>query len=330
MAIKQPSELMTIDKKIRILIAGFPGICKTTLGLSAPKPLLIDTDRGIDRVMAVHRKPFIQPENYGELLNDLTVENLQDFETLVFDTGGQLLKLMAEWAKKINTANGQRDGSLSQKGWGTVGREFESLMNRAYYDLNKNIVVIFHAREEKDNDVLKLRILVEGQTKDNVYQPMDLAGFIEMKNNRRVITFGNNERHFGKCCHGIQQSIVIPELNENTPNNFLTLLFSQVNENIRKETELCEKSNEEYGAVMSDITKIIDSIKDVKTVKTAAEKLKNIEHKKTSLAESQLLFKQKLAELNLKYNKETGDYNVKTQITGKSGKAEDVNDPQSA
>ncbi|MCL2774840.1 MAG: ATP-binding protein [Oscillospiraceae bacterium] len=315
MAIKQPYELMTIDKKIRILIAGFPGICKTTLGLSAPKPLLIDTDRGIDRVMAVHRKPFIQPDSYEELLRDLTVENLTDFETLVFDTGGQLLKLMAEWAKRASPANGQKDGTLTKKGYGVIGKGFENLMNKAYYQLNKNVVVIFHAKEVTEDEKTKLRILVEGQTKDTVYQPMDLAGFIDMQGNRRIVEFGNTERHFGKCCHGISPKMEIPQLNEDTPNDFLTNLFRQINENIRKEAELCERSNAEYSAVMAVITKIIDSMTDIKTVKKAAENLKNINHVKTSLTESQLLFRKKLDELNLKYNKETGDYNVKPSKT---------------
>jgi len=110
--IKQPSELITMNKKIRLLIAGFPGIYKSTLGLSAPRPLLIDTDRGIDRVAAHHRQPFIQPENYEELLGDLKAENLREFETLVFDTGGQLLKLMAEWVKRQNPS--ARDWQLLQ------------------------------------------------------------------------------------------------------------------------------------------------------------------------------------------------------------------------
>ncbi|MCL2775874.1 MAG: ATP-binding protein [Oscillospiraceae bacterium] len=194
-------------------------------------------------------------------------------------------------------------------------------MNRAYYELNKHVVVIFHAKEVMEDDKTKLRILVEGQNKDNIWQPMDLGGFIEMQGNKRIITFGNNERHFGKCCHGISPRMEIPQLNEDIPNDFLTNLFRQINENARKEAELCEKSNEEYGAVVSDIMKIIDSIKDVKTVKTAAEKLKNIEHIKTSLTKSQLLFRKKLDELNLKYNKETGDYSVKSGKTETTGNA---------
>lgn len=313
MAIKQPQELITMNKKVRLLIAGYPGISKTTTALSAPKPLLIDVDKGIDRVAAQYRQPFIQPENYEELLDDLTVDNLKDYETLIFDTGGQLLKLIAEWAKRQNTANAQKDGSLSLKGYGAVGREFESLMNRAYYELNKNVVVIFHAKEEKEGDILKLRILVEGQTKDNVWQPIDIGGFIEIQNGKRVITFANTERHFGKCCHGIPPSIVIPQLNENSPNNFLTWLFGQVNENIKKEAERVEQIKSEYTDVITEITGIIGSVVDSVTAKKAGEILKKVNHRLTSLSESQVLFRRKLEELNLKYDKGTGDYVAKSE-----------------
>ena len=41
------------EKKIRMLLAGPPGIGKSTLAMSAPAPLLIDTDGGFDRVIAM-------------------------------------------------------------------------------------------------------------------------------------------------------------------------------------------------------------------------------------------------------------------------------------
>ena len=151
-----------------MLIAGYPGIGKTTLALSAPRPLHIDCDFGLDRVEARYRVPFIQPQSYDELLADLVPKNLRDFETLVFDTGGQLLTLMSLWAMKKDPKYGQRDGTLSLKGYGFVGKEFMRLMDYCFYELKKHIVMVFHAVEEKDGDNTRLRIKVEGQTKNNV------------------------------------------------------------------------------------------------------------------------------------------------------------------
>ena len=110
--IKKPSEIINTENKFRVLVAGYPGIGKTTLGLSAPKPLLIDVDFGINRVMASARKDFIQPESYEELLNDLK-EDLSDYETIVVDTGGKLLDLMKNYVIKNDIKNAKKDGSLS-------------------------------------------------------------------------------------------------------------------------------------------------------------------------------------------------------------------------
>ncbi len=61
--IKKPNELINDCTRIRLLIAGFPGIGKPTLGLSSPKPLHIDVDLGATRVAPIYRKDVIQPEH---------------------------------------------------------------------------------------------------------------------------------------------------------------------------------------------------------------------------------------------------------------------------
>ena len=209
--------------------AGYPGIGKSTLALSAPNPLHIDVDFGIDRIEPRYRKAYIQPSSYDEILEDLTPENVKDFDTLVFDTGGKLISLMSLWAIKKDLKYGQRDGSLSLKGYGFVGKEFVRLMDYCFYELQKNIVIVFHATEEKDGDNTRLRIKVEGQTKNNVWEPMDLGGFVEMYGNDRTIGFSNCERYFAKGTRGISGVRKIPALTPTSPNDFLTKLFAQYN-----------------------------------------------------------------------------------------------------
>ena len=227
--IRNPNDIQDGAKKIRMLIAGYPGIGKSTLALSAPRPLHIDCDFGIDRIEPRYRMPYIQPRSYDEILNDLKPENLKDFETLVFDTAGKLITLMGLWAIKQNPKYGQRDGSLSLKGYGFVGRESVRLMDYCFYELKKNIVVVFHATEEKDGDNTRLRIKVEGQTKNNVWEPMDLGGFVEMYGNDRTIGFSNCERYFAKGTRGIHGVYKIPALGPGSPNDFLTKLFEEYN-----------------------------------------------------------------------------------------------------
>ena len=276
--IKRPDEVVQTTKKIRMIIAGFPGIGKTTLGLSAPKPLLIDVDRGIDRVQAKNRKDFTQPISYEELLQDLK-SDLSSYETLVFDTGGKLLDLMKPYVIKQDSKNGQKDGTtLSIKGYGAVGKEFQRLMDYAYYNLNKNVVVLFHAKEDKDGEATKLRILVEGSTKDNVWQPMDLGGFMEMYNGKRTIGFDNCERYYAKGTHGIKGVIELPDLdNPNIPNDFLTKLFEKVNESIREEATYFEEQKKNYEKVMSEVGNSIENMTE-ESIDSVMEILKTAKH----------------------------------------------------
>lgn len=311
--IKKPNEMKNVKKKIRILIAGFPGIGKTTLALSAPKPLHIDVDRGVDRVKAQNRKDFTQPETYEELLQDLN-SDLSEYETLVFDTGGKLLDLMKPYVIKQDSKNGQKDGqTLSIKGYGAVGKEFQRLMDYAYYTLNKNIVVIFHSKEDKDGEATKLRILIEGSTKDNVWQPMDLGGFIEMYNGKRTIGFDNCERYYAKGTHGIKGIIELPDLdNPNNQNDFLTKLFDKVNENISKESEYFEEQKSRYEEVMNEIAPKINEMKE-DNIQEIIDLIKNTEHILTSEKELKHKFKEKVEKLELVWNKDTKKYEKKVE-----------------
>lgn len=301
--IRNPNEIQEGAKKIRMLIAGYPGIGKSTLALSAPRPLHIDVDFGIDRIEPRYRKPYIQPKSYDEILEDLTPINVQDFDTLVFDTGGKLISLMSQWAIKKDVKYGQRDGSLSLKGYGFIGREFQRLMDYCFYELDKHIVVVFHAIEEKDGDNTRLRIKVEGQTKNNVWEPMDLGGFVEIQGNNRTIGFSNCERYFAKGTRGIHGVWQVPELGPDKPNDFLTRLFAQYNALSAAEVAQNAEEQEAYEAAMAEGREIVAGITDADSANAAMSKIKAVNHALTSKKEVNAAFNAKIKELGLFYDK---------------------------
>ncbi len=301
--IRNPNEIQEGAKKIRMLIAGYPGIGKSTLALSAPRPLHIDVDFGIDRIEPRYRKPYIQPKSYDEILEDLTPLNVKDFDTLVFDTGGKLISLMSQWAIKKDVKYGQRDGSLSLKGYGFIGREFQRLMDYCFYELDKHIVVVFHAIEEKDGDNTRLRIKVEGQTKNNVWEPMDLGGFVEIQGNNRTIGFSNCERYFAKGTRGIHGVWQVPELGPDKPNDFLTRLFAQYNALSAAEVAQNAEEQEAYEAAMAEGREIVAGITDDDSANAAMSKIKAVNHALTSKKEVNAAFNAKIKELGLFYDK---------------------------
>lgn len=301
--IRNPNEIQEGTKKIRMLIAGYPGIGKSTLALSSPNPLHIDVDFGIDRIEPRYRKPYIQPQSYDEILEDLTPINLQDFDTLVFDTGGKLISLMSLWAIKKDPKYGQRDGSLSLKGYGFVGKEFVRLMDYCFYELQKNIVIVFHATEEKDGDNTRLRIKVEGQTKNNVWEPMDLGGFVEIYGNDRTIGFSNCERYFAKGTRGISGIRKIPALGPTSPNDFLTKLFDEYNARATAEVKQNAADQAAYEAAMIQGTEIISGITDADSANAAMPKYKAIKHALTSNKELGVIWNKKIEDCGLFFDK---------------------------
>ena len=305
--IQKPENIIPSEKKIRMLIAGYPGIGKSTLALSAPRPLHIDCDFGIDRVEPQYRKPFIQPGSYAELQNDLQPGNLADYDTLVFDTGGKLITLMSQWAIQQDPKYGQRDGSLSLKGYGFVGREFVRLMDYCFYTLKKHIVIIFHATEEKDGDNTRLRIKVEGQTKNNVWEPMDLGGFMEMQGNDRTIGFSNCERYFAKGTRGIHGIYKIPDLKDHK-NDFLTWLFNEYNKKSEAEVAAATEQQQKYTWAMAVGREIISNVTDAETANKAIKAMATLEHALTSKKELDVEWKAKIKGLGLTYNKTTKTY----------------------
>lgn len=309
--IRNPNEIRDGEKKIRMLIAGYPGIGKSTLALSAPNPLHIDVDFGIDRIEPRYRKPYIQPRDYQEILDDLTPINTQDYDTLVFDTGGKLISLMSIWAIKKDPKYGQRDGSLSLKGYGFIGKEFVRLMDYCFYELQKNIVIVFHATEEKDGDNTRLRIKVEGQTKNNVWEPMDLGGFVEMYGKDRTIGFSNCERYFAKGTRGISGIHKIPSLTPTSPNDFLTRLFAEYNAISAQEAEKNAEAQAAYDAAMKKGVEIIKTVVDVETANAAMPDFKAISHALTSEKELNSIWNGKIKACGLMFDKVLKQYTPK-------------------
>ena len=300
--IQKVNELNFTNKKIAMIIAGVPGVGKTTLALSSPKPLLVDLDDGLDRVEAPFRKDRIVCSDYDELVNDLSGD-LSGYETIVIDTGGKLLNFLKPVVIKQDAKNGQRNGELSLKGYGAIKKAFSNFVNFVK-SKDKNLIMVFHASEVNlANDVIGLRIRMEGSSKDEVWDDMDLGGFVEMIGNKRHISFSNNDRFYAKGTHGISGSFEIPTLGTGIENNFITMLFKMYNDNLRLETE-------HYNAYLKlmEYKNTINKIDGLKGLKTAFKDIQSFEHILSSKAELWFALTEKAKELGFKYDKATNDF----------------------
>ena len=323
--IVKPESMTFADKKIRMLIAGYPGIGKTTLALSAPAPLYIDVDLSaerIDRNVLNMAKGVTQPRDYEELRADLGVgcsdmelqavrNALADYQTIVIDTGGKLLALMGQYGMKTEPKYRKRDGSLSLQGYGWLGKEFQRFLDHCIYQLDKHIVIIFHTVEEKDGDDTKLRIKAEGSSKNSVWEVMDLGGFMEMRGNIRTIGFSNCERYFAKGTRGVHGVMQIPELAPGVPNDFLTKLFTQYNAVSAAESEKAAAEKKASEAVMAAGRSLIESVTDLATANEALPGFQSLPEALTAKRELRAEWNAKCKSLGLFYDKVLGKYTPK-------------------
>lgn len=302
--ITKPSEMKFNDKKLAVIIAGVAGIGKTTLALSSPKPLLVDLDKGVSRVEAKYRTDTAVVNSYDELINDLRNSDLSDYETIVIDTGGKLLEFLKPVVIKEDSKNGKRDGNLSLQGYGAVKRKFADFISFVK-SLNKHLVLVFHATEVNlPNDITGLRIRMEGSSKDEVWDDIDVGGFIEMKGKTRTIGFSNCERYYAKGTHGIHGEYEIPTLDKNSKNTFLTDLFKKIKDDLNNEVIELNK----YNQVMKEMTPLIENVNNLESVNSAFNQITSVSHYLTSKDELWFRLNNKAKSLGYKYDRTTNQF----------------------
>lgn len=305
MAFVKPEAMDFSDQTFSAIIYGSPGVGKTTLALSAPDPVLIDFDRGVSRVRARHRKTSIICNTYEEVRADVESPEMAEFKTLVIDTGGSFVTFLKDWAMRVKGAR-QKNGEFnSLKGFGYVKSEFNDFTEYVKTVLNKNIIYVFHSQEQADKDGNPTqRLMCEGSVRNTVWNPCDFGGYVQMIGSQRMICFSPEQEYFAKGTHGITGRWPVPELDDATPNDFMSRLFDQARANIIKERDQYAPIREQYEAVMASVREIVANVVDAETAYAAAASIPALEHALTSKKEASALLKSKTDELGLRYTKD--------------------------
>lgn len=258
--IKKPNELITSKVKLKGLIYGQPGIGKTSLALSAPKPLLIDFDNGLRRVAKQYQTDSVQVESYQDLLDILTKEDISNYETIVIDTLGKMIDRIADWLAISNPKVKQADGQLSMKGWGNVKAEFQRLL-KLLENKNKSVIFIAHEKEEKVGDEIMKRPDVAGSSGKDIVKELDFMGYMSMKGGKRTIDLAPNEAYYAKNSLGLDSFLEYKPLAG--VNNFLSqAIFTAYQEKLKKD----EKLAQEYDLLIDGLKTKINSINDIDTL----------------------------------------------------------------
>ena len=300
MPIVKPTEMNFSNKNIIAIISGLPGTGKTTLALSAPDVLLIDTDEGMARVNPDHRKDASICKTYEEVLADIKAAEGQ-YKTIVIDTCGALIEYMKDWAMRTDPKASKKDGGFSLQGYGIIKSEFIRLSA----ELRKkfNVIFLFHESMTKVDENVFYELVVEGSARTLVYQPADLAAHLFIQNGKRYLGFTPTEQYSAKSAYGIKGLIEVPELKEGEENNFLTKLFAKVRANLAAESAALSPEKEKYDIAISIAKRMVDSVNSPEQVQEVFEGLKRLEHALTSEKEATAMLKARCKELDIVFDK---------------------------
>jgi len=306
--ITKPNELAISKIKLKGLIYGQPGVGKTSLALSAPKPLLIDFDNGLRRVEKQYQTDSVQVESYQNLLDILTKENISSYETIVIDTLGKTIDRMGDWLAISNPKLKLSDGQLSQKGWGSVKGQFQKLL-KLLEGRDKSVIFISHEREERVDDKVNKRIDVAGSAGKDVIKELDFVGYMSIQAGKRTIDLSPNENCYTKNSLGINSFLEYKPLTGT--NNFLSVaIFDAYQEKLKKNDEL----SKEYDNLIEDLKTKIGNIKDLDQLNAYYDQFYNKHDKLWSSYQVEAsLLKVKVKELGFEFDKEAKEFKVKTK-----------------
>lgn len=207
MKIISGTEAIPVEHPV-FLIFGQPGIGKSSIGYSAADPLLLDADKGAHR--AVNRRDTLVVESWKDIAEITDArEALAPYQTIVPDTAGRVLDLLALHIIEDNPKMGRGDGSLTLPGFGALKARFAQWLTKLRQH-GKDVVLLAHAKEEKDGDSLIWRPDMTGASYGELMKQADFVGFLYMRGRDRVLDFSPTDRWVGKNPAGWQPLVVPP------------------------------------------------------------------------------------------------------------------------
>ena len=302
--IKKPHEL-TVQKNIKALIYGQPGIGKTTFALSAPNPILLDFDGGVHRVDTVHQKDTLQVETWQDVLTELNDGTFSNYQSIVIDTAGKMLDAMSLYLIKQNPKLGKSNGALSLQGYGERKAEFNNFIKRISA-IGKHIIFVAHEKEEKEGDGKYIRPEIGGSSGNDLYKELDLIGYMEAIGKKKTISFLPQEKYYAKNACGLTETIEITELKDGISNNYFEKNIVGV---YQKTLEDRKEKVAEYNQLIDVINGKIDAIVDAETANEVVDWAKSYDnHIWSSKIVASQGISEKCKELGLTINKTSKKY----------------------
>ncbi|PRY51497.1 AAA domain-containing protein [Arcticibacter pallidicorallinus] len=310
--IRKPAELQ-VQKTIKALIYGQPGLGKSTLALSAPSPLHLDFDRGVHRVNPAHHKDTLQVDSWEDVLEVLS-DDISSYKTIIIDTAGKMLDFMTAYLIKNDPKLGKPDGSLTLQGYGARKGAFVAFL-RQVDQLGKHLIFVAHDKEEKDGEQKIVRPEIGGSSSGDLIKELDLVGYMEAKGKARTISFDPCEKYYGKNTCNLQSVIKLSVLIDDKgspvqdkPNDLLTQIIADYQVYLEKRKVITKQYNE----LMTAVKENLDLVTDASTANEFVQWVTKMDHIWDSKVQAGQLFKAKQKSLGLILNPKNQQYEKST------------------
>lgn len=304
--IKKATELQ-ISKTVKMMIYGQAGMGKTTLALSAPKPLLLDFDNGVKRVNNAQLADVgIVPIKNWQEVQQVLRENLSDYETIVVDTIGKMMDFIIAYRCGFGTPRIQD--------WSTINNDFQQFV-RTLNDLNKNIIFVAHRDVQTDGNSRVFVPALRPKNYNSIVTELDLLGYVQMRNEngyqKRTITFDPTDVSDGKNTCNMPSVMNIPAINDVqgnaiAKNDFIT---REVLGRYDKMIDIKENAAKEYQNVLNEIENGVEQITDAACANNFLAHIGEYkQHGSSVIIKARDMFSKKVKSLGLVYDKAKKTY----------------------
>lgn len=308
MSLIRKSTDLTLPTAIKMMIYAQAGTGKTTLSLSAPKPLLLDFDGGVNRINLAHLEgiDIVQVTKWDEIKQLLmSPQDLAPYQTIIPDTVGKLLDCI------ITYKCGMRQPRVQD--WSGINAEF-LWFTKQLASLNKHIIFIAHRDTRKEGDRTVFIPLLREKTYNTIITDLDLLGYLEMVSDKgvqkRILTFDPTDRSEGKNTCSMPAALTVPTIVDSqghptAANDFIQReVLSRYSAMLQQKQEL----QKAYKEVVADLQKRIESIKDADGANEFVRYIATVQHVGSSKDEGRRMLTAKVKELGLSFDTETKLY----------------------
>lgn len=308
MSLIRKSTDLTLPTAIKMMIYAQAGTGKTTLSLSAPKPLLLDFDGGVNRINLSHLEgvDIVQVTNWEEIKQLLaSPQDLAPYQTIVPDTVGKLLDCIITYKCDLRQPRVQD--------WSGINAEF-LWFTKQLASLNKHIIFIAHRDTRKEGDRTVFIPLLREKTYNTIVTDLDLLGYLEMVSEKgvqkRILTFDPTDRSEGKntCLMPATLNVTTIVDKQGRPtaaNDFIQReVITRYNAVLSQKHEL----QKAYKSVVEDLSSRIEAITNAEQANEFIKYIATVQHVGSSKDEGRRMFAAKAKELGLTFDTETKLY----------------------